>query len=203
MSASRSRPTLAVFDFDGTLTDRHTFWRYMRFVNGAPRFWLSLAGLLPEIVGVLLGTTPLMQARRSLIRCHFRGLASDRERAHARVFVNEQLPAWLRPAALRRLRWHQAKGHTTLLISNAPENYLRPWANTVGFDHVCGTRLAGGPHTLSGDIEGHNCVDGEKVARLRACVGDLADYDIYAYGDSSGDAALLAIATFPFYRNWY
>jgi phosphoserine phosphatase len=34
-------------------------------------------------------------------------------------------------------------------------------------------------------------------------LSNLDDFYIYAYGDSSGDDALLGIANSPFYRNWY
>lgn len=203
MQAETSRPVLAVFDFDGTLTDRHTFWRYMRFINGSPRFWLRMIPMLPRMAGVLLGVVPLMEARLSFIQRYLKGLTVEQEREHARFFISEHLPHWLRPDALRRLKWHQDRGHITALVSNSPENYLVLWGKVVGFDHVCGTRLATAKHGLTGALDGRNCVEREKVTRLRACVGNLDDYDIYAYGDSSGDAALLEAATYPFYRNWY
>lgn len=203
MQAETHRPVLAVFDFDGTLTDRHTFWRYMRFIHGPARFWLAMIPLLPKMAGVLLGLVPLMTARQAFIERYLKGLTVEQEREHARLFITEHLSQWLRPEALRRLKWHQAQGHVTALVSNSPENYLLPWGNLVGFDHVCGTRLATDKRGLNGAIDGRNCVEREKVTRLRACVGDLAHYDIYAYGDSSGDRDLLDVATFPFYRNWY
>ncbi|MGC5702619.1 HAD family hydrolase [Pseudomonas sp. NFXW11] len=203
MQAERSRPVLAVFDFDGTLTDRHTFWRYMRYIHGPAKFWLGMIPLLPKMAGVLLGVVPLMQARLAFIERYLKGLGLEQEQEHARYFISEHLALWLRPEALRRLQWHQQRGHVTALVSNSPENYLQPWGRLVGFDHVCGTRLASDKRGLNGAIDGRNCVEQEKVARLRACVGDLQHYDIYAYGDSSGDAALLEAATTPFYRNWY
>ncbi|QLF94928.1 HAD family hydrolase [Pseudomonas sp. ABC1] len=203
MQAENSRPALAVFDFDGTLTDRHTFWRYMRFIVGPRAFWLNMIPLLPQMLGVLLGMVPLMQARLAFIERYLGGLSQEQEREHARAFIAGHLPLWLRPEALRRLQWHQSKGHVTALVSNSPENYLQPWGKSVGFDHVCGTRLATGAQRLTGGIDGRNCVEQEKMTRLRGCVANLDTFDIYAYGDSSGDAALLEAATFPFYRNWY
>lgn len=118
-------------------------------------------------------------------------------------YVNEHLPNALRPQALKRLRWHQQQGHLTALISNSPENYLHSWGQLVNFDIVCDTRLGTSGQTLTGDVAGEDCVGAEKVRRLREKLPDLATYHIYAYGDSSGDAELLAIANSPFYRNWY
>jgi len=203
MQADGAQPVLAVFDFDGTLTDRHTFWRYMRYVAGTNRFWLKLIPLLPKAFSVILGVTPLMQARLAFIACYLGGVSVEQEREHARHFVAQHLPRMLRPEALRRLQWHQSMGHVTALVSNSPENYLAPWGAAVGFDYVCGTRLETENDRLTGGVSGANCVGMEKVMRLRACLGNLDDFYIYAYGDSPGDDALLDIAHAPFYRNWY
>ena len=107
MPANSTQPVLAVFDFDGTLTDRHTFWRYMRFIVGTQSFWLRIVPLLPKMLSVILGITPLMQARLAFIACYLGGLSVEQEREHAKYFISEQLPLWLRPEALRRLQWHQ------------------------------------------------------------------------------------------------
>ncbi len=207
LPAPQSQPgqrVVAVFDFDGTLSDRHTFWRYLRFIASPPVFWAKVAGfLLPQVFGVLLGRTQLMDARAGFIRLFLGGMRTQDEAAHARRFIEGPLRAWIRPAALRRLAWHQQQGHLTVLVSNAPENYLVDWGRSMGFDHVCGTRLATEAGQLTGAVDGENCVNAEKVRRLQAVLGDTRHCFIYAYGDSDGDTELLAAADRPFYRNWY
>lgn len=68
------RPVLVVFDFDGTLTDRHTFWRYIRFIHGSCFFWRKVLLSLPQIIAVLLKITPVMKARRKFIYYFFSNL---------------------------------------------------------------------------------------------------------------------------------
>ncbi|KAB0562360.1 HAD-IB family hydrolase, partial [Pseudomonas palleroniana] len=97
MHANSTQPVLAVFDFDGTLTDRHTFWRYMRFIVGTRSFWLRIIPLLPKMLSVIVGITPLMQARLAFIACYLGGLSVEQEREHAKYFISELLPLWLRP----------------------------------------------------------------------------------------------------------
>lgn len=196
--------TVAVFDFDGTLSDRHTFWRYLRFIATPPVFWVKVVCfLLPEIVGVLLGRRNLMDARAGFIGLFLKNMPVDQEADHARRFIAGPLRHWIRPEALRRLNWHRQQGHLTVLVSNAPENYLKDWGQSVGFDHVCGTRLGTRDGRLTGEVDGQNCVNAEKVRRLIETVGNLDQWFIYAYGDSDGDTELLTVANRPFYRNWY
>ena len=55
---------------------------------------------------------------------------------------------------------------------------------------------------VTGKLSGKNCYGPEKVARIKSEFR-LEEYDnIYAYGDSSGDTEMLAIATKPYYRKF-
>ena len=63
-----------------------------------------------------------------------------------------------------------------------------------------GTRLAIVENKITGTIDGKNCYGDEKVCRIEKEY-DLAAYkEIYCYGDSEGDKAMLQLATFPFYK---
>jgi phosphatidylglycerophosphatase C len=197
---SWANPVLAVFGFDHTLTDRHSFWRFLRFVAGPLRFYPALLTLLPAVIWYLRHKLSLLQLREAAARHFLAGLSEERFRELARRFAREKLPQWISPAALRRLRWHQAHGHVTTLVSNAPEAYLRPWAGQVGFDEVIGSRFEVKGGRVTGRLLGGACYGLEKVRRLQAARGPLNQYCLYMYGDSEGDQALLALARFPYYR---
>ena len=62
-----NKPVIAVFDFDGTLSDRHTFWRYLRFISTPLFFWPRVLPLVPSMAGVVVGKKPLMSARGGFI----------------------------------------------------------------------------------------------------------------------------------------
>lgn len=199
-----SSQIVAVFDFDGTITNRHTFWRYMRFVSGSRKFYLGILVLIPQIILVLMGVIPIMQARTKFIKKFLGGITVPEEQACAVKFVNNKVNKYLRASAMRRLRWHQLKGHQTILISNSPENYLVLWGNSVNFTHISGTRLEVKNGKLTGKVQGKDCVSGEKVERLKQIIGEKKEnFFIFVYGDSSGDKELLEYANVAFYRNWY
>ncbi len=88
-------------------------------------------------------------------------------------------------------RTHQC-GHCGTVLDR---DHLLPWAKTRGFDQVMGNRLAVRNSRFTGRIVGQNCYEAEKAKRLQAELGDLSQYCIYAYGDSSGDRELTPLST--------
>ena len=195
-------PTIAVFDFDGTLTRQDSLFPFLRMAVGQWRFWLGIGRMLPILIRYILKLIPNWQAKERLF-IYFLAGQSERELCQiGQRFALKRLPALLRPEAVRRLRWHQTQGHQVVLVSASLEAYLSPWARLMGIDQVIGTRLKTHSGQLTGRLLGKNCFGQEKVERLKTVLGDLGQYCIYAYGDSRGDKELLAIATFPYFRTF-
>jgi phosphatidylglycerophosphatase C len=198
-----AKPAVGVFDFDKTLTDRHSFWRFLRYVVGAVRFWSALGPLAPSLARFAARRMPLLELRERVILHFLAGFPADRIRDLGYRFALEAVPKWIRPEALARLRWHQRQGHRTLVVSNAPEDYLRPWARMVGCDDALGSVFEVRDGRLTGALRGTHCYGAEKVHRLRALLGhDLTRYRIFAYGDNVGDRELLQAADHAFYRTF-
>lgn len=51
--------------------------------------------------------------------------------------------------------------------------------------------------TCTGEMKGENCRAAAKVRRLEALLGALNQYELYAYGDSDGDAEMLEASDHP------
>ena len=73
-------------------------------------------------------------------------------------------------------------------------------ARELGFSDLLCTRLAASGDVFTGELIGSNCRRAEKVRRLTVLLGNVAQYRIYAYGDSAGDKEMLAIAAEKFYK---
>ena len=107
----------------------------------------------------------------------------------------------LRDDVLARLRWHQARGHATVVVSASLGCYLRPVGRALGLDGVlCSEVAVGTDGRLTGTLLGVNVRRAEKAHRLDAWIaehrGRVAPA-VWAYGDSTGDAELLARADHP------
>jgi phosphatidylglycerophosphatase C len=190
---------VAAFDFDGTITSRDTIWPFLRAVAGDAAIRRGLPGALPAIAALKLGLADSTTTKERLFAIYLRGRRLDEVRAAAARFAREEIPALVRPEALARIKWHLARGHSVVVVTASPELYVGAWAAPLGVE-VVGSRLqVDAESRLTGRHDGPACDGAEKVLRLRTALG-LGDADMYAYGDSSGDRELLAMARHAYWR---
>ncbi|ADE15271.1 HAD-superfamily subfamily IB hydrolase, TIGR01490 [Nitrosococcus halophilus Nc 4] len=203
MRTEQDLPTVAAFDFDGTLTYMDSLLPFLHAVAGTRRFTRDLVVLSPTLLAYKRGRLSNDEAKQQVL-AHFLGgreLVSLEQIVHH--FIQQTLPYLLRRRALQRLAWHQRQNHRCILVSASLELYLKPWAENMGFMEVLGSHLeltsAG---VLTGRLSGKNCYGEEKPRRLAALLGDRRCYRLYAYGDSKGDQALLDYADYAYYRQF-
>jgi phosphatidylglycerophosphatase C len=185
---------LAAFDVDHTLTRRDCVLPFMRLVASTPTVVATLVRQAPQLIGVGLGRVDRDVAKASLVRSLFSGKPVAAVASNGQLHADDTFARWLRPDTLARLRWHQAEGHTTALVSASLGPYLHPLGRLLGVDHVLCTELERDHATgvLTGRFVGTNCRGPEKVARLEAL--GARPPEVWAYGDSAGDREMLAWA---------
>jgi phosphatidylglycerophosphatase C len=190
--------TLALFDFDGTITDADTMFVFCRHARGTARFAAGLLWLSPMLLAFKVGLLANDRAKMYFLS-HFLGGSSRediRRWADSFVHVTNRI---IRPGALERLQWHAGEGHEVFIVSASLDLWLAPWAQTHNLRVLC-TEASFTDDRFTGALATANCNGPEKVQRIRSAVS-LDDYDtIYAYGDSSGDDEMLALATHPTFR---
>lgn len=67
----------------------------------------------------------------------------------------------------------------------------------MNIETVLATEIKVRDNIIEGTFSSENCYGQEKVNRLLAQFPDRNGYILYAYGDSAGDKALLALADYP------
>ena len=196
-----SKPVVAAFDFDGTLTRRDTLLPFLCHVFGATTVMRHALVLAPTLAAYCLGMIRNDIAKERVFVQTIGGLAIDKLRDQAAQFSEHKLPGLIRPEAMRRFDWHKKQGHRCIIISASLDLYVKPWAIQAGFDEVLASRLEMlADDRITGKLLGENCFGAEKVRRLEALLGARSSYTLYAYGDSRGDKELLATADYAFYR---
>ena len=189
------RPLVA-FDFDGTLTFRDSFRAFLAWRAGPRRYVTGLIKLAPAAVSYLFhrdrGRLKAAAAREFL-----NGAPRATMEADAQRFATERAQRLFRPDAIRAWRRWQAEGARLVIVTASPEIVVGPFARGLGADLLIGTRLGfDEADHFSGRLDGENCRGAEKVARLKAAFGEDVAVEA-AYGDTDGDAEMLALADTP------
>lgn len=194
--------TIAAFDFDGTLTRRDTLLSFLGSSCGQPAVVRALMTAAPTALRARTGrladaSHPRDASKAVLLRRLLAGRQQDWFEERGRQFATT-LPRRLRPDVMTRLEWHRDQGHELIIVSASLHTYLDHFAQAHGFDHVIAVEMETSDGVLSGELHGPNVRGPEKADRLRRWLGDDADEtELWAYGNSSGDRELLAMAHAP------
>lgn len=190
---------IAFFDFDGTITTKDSFLEFIKFSKGSFAFWKGFLLLSPYLVALKAGLLSNQKAKERVLRYYYRDMTLEAFNIKCREFSQAIIPKLLRPKALERIQWHKANDMEVVLVSASPENWLKDWCAQMDIQLI-GTKLELQADRITGNISGHNCHGDEKVRRIKEQY-NLSDYQaVYAYGDTSGDRPMLALAQFPFMR---
>lgn len=193
---------LVLFDFDGTITTRDTFIEFIRFVSGAPKFYLGFMFLLPVLILYKLKLIKNWRAKEIVFAFFFKGMPEKTFQSYGDVYATAQLPKLIRPKALQKIEEHRAAGDEIYLVTASSAAWIQSWANTVGIT-ILGTQWAVADGKITGRIDGINCYGIEKVNRIKRAI-DLSKFGtIVAYGDTRGDREMLALAHESNYRAFH
>lgn len=189
---------LALFDFDGTITERDTFRPFIDFAVHRHRRALGTVLLGPVIAAYGLGCVPASRMRALVAFCGFRGMPEAQLDALGALYATS-FERVVRPEALERIRWHLAAGDRVVVVSASLRPYLRAWCAAIGVELIC-TELEARRGVLTGRYLGGDCTGPEKARRVRARY-ELGRYPVvYAYGDTHEDRELLGLAHRRFFR---
>ena len=193
------RPIVA-FDFDGTLTIRDSYTAFLKWRRGPVAYAAGLAQLTPELLAY-----PFRRDRGRLkaaaTKIFLAGADVGRTQAEAARFVDEVWDTFMRPDALSAWAEWGERGAERVIVTASPELTVLPFANRLGADRLIATGLEWRNTVLTGRFSTPNCRAAEKVSRLRAAYGDDVRLAA-AYGDTSGDTDMLAIADHKGWREF-
>ncbi len=191
--------TLALFDFDGTMTVKDSLFDFIRFCCGRWKLYAGLVVMSPVLLAFIFKLIKNDVAKQKLLAYFFSGWTVERFNLAGERYAKERIATLLRPKAIERLNWHKAQGHRVIIVSASIDTWLKGFCQSQQIE-LLSTQMAANDGVIVGKFANANCHGQEKVNRIKAHLS-LDDYElIYAYGDSSGDKQMLAIADKPFYK---
>ena len=194
--------TIAIFDFDGTLTKGDTFLPFLIYSFGFWKTFCCLVYTFPCTLAYFLNLVSNHYAKEKMINYFFNDINVKHMNSISENFVEQDLNKYLRSNMIDRLKWHQKQNHITVLISASLNVYLKHWAKKFNFSIVEATLLEKRNSSYTGKIKGKNCYGIEKLNRLnRIFKNNFSEYETYGYGDSSGDKLYIDLCDFKYFKN--
>ncbi|MEO6915374.1 MAG: HAD-IB family hydrolase [Chitinophagaceae bacterium] len=190
---------IAFFDFDGTITNRDTFLEFIKFYKSEWRFYLGFLLYSPYLLAFKLKLIPNYTAKQKILIHFFKGEKITDIQSACNQFATTILPALIRPKALVEIERLKRADFRIVIVSASAENWIYKWAEQYELE-LLGTRLEVRNGIITGKIDGRNCYGEEKVCRIKKNINLEEFSEIYAYGDSSGDKEMLAIAHQHFFQ---
>ena len=190
---------IAFFDFDVTITTKDTLLEFIKYTRGNAAFLTGFLLHSPYLVAYKLNVIPNQLAKEKVFRYFFKDMPLAEFQSVCDDFSKKMVPSLIRPKALQTLQSLQQSGTTIVIVSASFGNWIQEWTATYNFQLIA-TKPQISNGKLTGRIEGKNCHGEEKVRRIKERF-TLQQYDtIHAFGDTSGDKPMLALANHARYK---
>ena len=190
---------IAFFDFDGTITTKDTLLEFIKYTHGNAAFLQGFLLHSPYLIAYKLNLIPNQLAKEKVFSYFYKDTPLQKFQAWCDAFATEKVPALIRPKAEIELKKLQQSGTSVVIVSASFGNWIQKWAVSNNLQLIA-TKPEIENEKLTGRIEGKNCHGTEKVRRIQELF-TLQQYEnVHAYGDTSGDRPMLALATHPHYK---
>ncbi|MGP3591506.1 HAD-IB family hydrolase [Vagococcus sp. WN89Y] len=193
---------LSVFDFDGTLTRHDSFIPFLRFAFGYRIFARKMTKLVMPTIKCMRRKLTRDELKEVLITTFLAGVEEQWVREKAEAYCKKYWDRLMRPSGLLAVAAEVSSGAEVTLCSASPAIVLQPFADKLGIKLI-GTHLESKEGVLSGRIDGHNCRCIQKIHRLEAVYGPLSQFHLRVWGDTRGDAEMLAAAKDAHWRHFH
>lgn len=194
--------TIAVFDFDGTITTKDSFLDILIFAFGYKKFLAGIFYLLPDLLAYFSNKISAHIAKEKAFSYFFKGFTELEFNKLRDNYFFSRLNRIIKGEALEKIKWHKEQGHKLVIISASIDNWIRSWALENGFEKVIATVPEVKNGFLTGKFKTKNCNKEEKAKRFLMEYPNREDYCLYVYGDSRKDNWLFDIADEKFYRKF-
>lgn len=190
---------VALFDFCETLANFQTADAYVRYVmrkhneeiKKGLAYWLQILMEKTKCSAVLFRLG--FNVNKFMLLNNLRGLSENVLTNEAKGFYNDVIKPNLIKETITELRKCKEEGFSCIIVSGGYDVYLKFFVEEYGIDKLLCSRLKFVDGTFSGTLDGKDCMNEEKVARMKKyfCKDNLKDIDSVSYSDSKSDLPFL------------
>jgi len=192
---------IAFFDFDGTITTSDSLNDFFRYLSPNKRIYYKIKYLDTLILLLLYKINLISVEKLKLKRVNnfFRLHNHETVLNKAKIFSENIIPNSIKQSAINQINLH-LNNQTDVVVVSASLNIL--------LEHFCyknklkliTNNLVFNEYSNKYYFNNIDCNFDEKVNRIRQ-IYDLSNYsNIYSYGDTNGDLAMLKIANYKYFK---
>ena len=189
-----TRPALAIFDLDRTLTQFDTYLAFLGYLcRYNPKRLLTGPVLLKAVVEYKRGHHNNSWLKEQFWAAIAGGLPADQVSQWGYQFADLVCRHGLRDGGLRAIAEHSGAGDHLVLVSASFDVYVNAIGEQLGFDAVlCTNSEISSDMVITGRLDGPNCYGDEKIRRLQQYVRSPERFSqCIAYSDHHSDLELL------------
>lgn len=186
--------TLVLFDFDGTLSKKDTFFQFLFFSKGWFKVILMFLRHAFLIFSYFFKLVSAEELKRKLFYYHFKECEKteldEAGSSFSKYFFETNS---FRKEILEKLISYQQQGADIYVVSASIGIWIHPICSNLKVNAIC-TELEFDDQIFKGKFGTKNCNGDEKATRIRSEI-NLKDYSkIIAFGNSKGDLPMLSLA---------
>lgn len=190
----KTKNTLALFDFDGTLYKKDSLIEFTKFAKGNCAFYSGMLWLLPKLIGMKLKILKNEKVKTSFVTHFFKDMDSEQFRLLGKNFALQKIDVDLNNRIKADFFKHAASGHVVYIVSASFPEWIEPWSTQYGVK-VIGTNVEIINNKLTGKLASKNCFGIEKTNRIKEILNTDEFESVYVYGSGKGDVEMLRLAT--------
>ncbi|KQR93456.1 HAD family hydrolase [Chryseobacterium sp. Leaf180] len=189
---------LYCFDFDGTLTHGDTMFLFLKFYNPAKFRWQFLRHI-PLFILLKLKLAQTEKVKKSFVGSILKGQPQHKLEQKSKIFFDEYFSKIMRQNALDFLAQRDLQNTESLLVTASLDIWAKHFADKLNMKLVS-TRGEIKNGVFTGNFIGKNCNGDEKLICIKKEIEGKKYDKIIAFGDTSGDRAMLKWADEGHYR---
>lgn len=182
---------LYCFDFDGTLTTKDTMFLFLKFYHRR-RFYVQFLKHLPLFILLKFKLLEAESVKRSLVSGVLKGEKKVTLENKAQAFFTKYYPSIFRKNALDFIANIDADTESYIVTASL-DIWVKPFAEHFKMKLIA-TEAEFKNGVFTGNFVTKNCNGIEKVNRIKQEINELKYDKIIAFGDTSGDKAMLSFA---------
>ncbi len=189
---------LYLFDFDGTLTYKDTMFLFLKHYNSS-KFYFQFLKHIPLFALLKLKLADAEKVKKSFISSILKGESENEIQRQSVFFFEKNYPEIIRQNALDFIKNIDRNNTESYLVTASLDIWVKPFAEEFKMNLIA-TKAEFKNGFFTGNFVGKNCNGDEKLSRIKQEISDLKFDKSIAFGDTSGDSAMLNWANESHYR---